>query len=413
MRFWQKDSKEPWAITEPALTTILDISARDNERPEIVAANLARDVDHIESIEGGDGVAVISISGPLFRYQNFFSMLFGGSTYELITKDIKSALNDKSVRAIALVFDSPGGEVNGCSELAQMIFSSRGIKPIIAYASGDCASGAYWIASACDRIVVADTATLGSIGVVAMVDGKGKDDSTLEFVSSQSPHKRLDIKADEGKTRMQKRVDSLAQVFIDRVAEHRGVDSSVVESDYGKGDVFIGNQAIEAGLADQKGTLDSVLSELSASHHDEDEHTEPELTLTEKNSQEIFMTLEELCAAHPDLTNQLKAQGEATARERISEILSCDASAEQFTVAKHLALNTTLAVDVVKQTLSVMPKQEPTKMVEVEKPPSTQNTDFSSFMGTVDNPKIVPVGDEAESSETEEAVASRIAGMNF
>lgn len=412
MRFWQKDNQEPWAITEPALTTILDISARDNEKPEIVAANLARDVDHVGSVEGGDGVVVISVTGPLFRYMNFFSMLFGGSTYELITKEIKSALNDKSVRAIVLVFDSPGGEVNGCSELAQLIFNARGIKPIVAYASGDCASGAYWIASACDRIVVADTATLGSVGVVAMLNGKGKDDTTLEFVSSQSPHKRLDINADEGKQRMQKRVDSLAQVFIDRIAEHRGVDSSVVENDYGKGDVFIGKQAIEAGLADQQGTLDSVLSELSVNHH-EDEHIEPEFNSIEKNSLEIFMTLEELCAAHPALTSQLIAQGETTARERIADILSCDSSAEQFTVAKHLALNTTLAADVVKQTLSVMPKLEPTKKTEVVQPPKTPNTDFTSFMSTVDNPTIVPVGDEAETGETEETVAARIAGMSF
>lgn len=125
------------------------------------------------------------------------------------------------------------------------------------------------------------------------------------------------------------------------------------------------------------------------------------------------MTLEELCAAHPDLTNQLKVQGETTARERISDILSCEASAAQFTVAKHLALNTTLAADVVKQTLSVMPKQEPVKETGGDQPPKTPNTDFSSFMSTIDNPKIVPVGDEAETGETAEAVAERIAGISF
>lgn len=44
--------------------------------------------------------------------------------------------------------------------------NARGKKPIIAYASGSCCSGAYWIVSACDKIMAADTAILGSIGVV-------------------------------------------------------------------------------------------------------------------------------------------------------------------------------------------------------------------------------------------------------
>ncbi|MCC3862680.1 S49 family peptidase, partial [Emcibacteraceae bacterium Y4] len=98
------------------------------------------------------------------------------------------------------------------------IYEARGRKPVIAYASGDAASGAYWIAAAADEIVVSKTSALGSIGVVGVYQG-GKDTDTVEVVSSQSPFKRLDPGSDEGRARLQKRIDAMAGVFVDAVAK--------------------------------------------------------------------------------------------------------------------------------------------------------------------------------------------------
>ena len=76
-----------------------------------------------------------------------------------------------------------------------------GLSPF-AYASGDAASGAYWIAAAADEIVVSKTSALGSIGVVGVYRGN-KGENVVEVVSSQSPYKRLDPDTDDGRARLQ------------------------------------------------------------------------------------------------------------------------------------------------------------------------------------------------------------------
>jgi len=167
------------------------------------------------------------VVGPLFRYANLFTQVSGASSYELLTKDFTLALENPDVKVIVLNIDSPGGEMNGCTEFTDMIFETRGIKPIIAYVFGDAASDAYWVAAATDEIVVSKTSALGFIGVIGVYRGsKGED--AVEVVSSQSPYKRLDPDSDDGRAHLQKRIDAMADVFVDAVAKYRGVASSYV-----------------------------------------------------------------------------------------------------------------------------------------------------------------------------------------
>ena len=140
MRAWNKATGEPWAITEDVLHTILEIAARENESPEAVAAKLGRELKNTRTSNERDGVAIIPVVGPLFRYANMFTQVSGASSYEIIAKDFSAALENPDIHGIILNIDSPGGEVNGCAELASMIYDARGKKPIIAYASGDAAS---------------------------------------------------------------------------------------------------------------------------------------------------------------------------------------------------------------------------------------------------------------------------------
>ncbi|MFN7402414.1 MAG: S49 family peptidase, partial [Alphaproteobacteria bacterium] len=161
MRIWNKLASEPWAITESALAMILEIAERENEKPEAVAARLGRELKNTHHVTERDGVAVIPVTGPLFRSAKLFTQVSGATSYEMLAQYFTAALEHPDIHAIILTIDSPGGEVNGCAELANMIFAARGRKPILAYASGDAASGAYWIASAADEIVVSETSGLG------------------------------------------------------------------------------------------------------------------------------------------------------------------------------------------------------------------------------------------------------------
>src|SRR5574344_913660 len=211
-------NKMIWAITPEMLQTMTTIARETNKSPDAIAKEIGKEMKNTNAVSVRDGVAVIKVAGPLFRYANLMTMICGATSYELLAQDFNKALSNPNIKAIVFDIDSPGGEVNGCSELADMIYNARGQKPIIAYASGSCCSGAYWIASACERIEASDTAILGSIGVVSIYKKDDEKQKCIEIVSSQSPNKRPNIETDEGKAKIQAHIDALAEVFINKVA---------------------------------------------------------------------------------------------------------------------------------------------------------------------------------------------------
>ena len=422
MKFWNHAAGEPWAITETALNNILTIASRQNESIEAVSAKLGRELDNTYVTEVRDGVAVIPVVGPLFRYANLFTAISGASSYEVLAKDFNSALEDPDVHSIVLDIDSPGGEVNGCAEFANMIYESRGTKPIIAYASGDAASGAYWIASACDQIIASETSLLGSIGVVA-VYRDSNDQNVLEIVSSQSPYKRLDPNSDDGKSRLQSRIDDLASVFIDSIAKHRGVDPPTVLKEFGGGDVFVGKNAIRSGLVDDVGSLENIIQQQINNQNPaklrgssflalEDSMMTDKTRKTE-DAESHTLSLETLKANYPQLVEAIQSetvastqqqaaqQGIQQERERIGAIVSSEAAKGREQLAQHLAFSTDMTVDMALATLNASP-------VKSEAPSTATNTGFEQVMATVTNPAIEPDAPEQETDDAE-TVAKRIA----
>jgi len=252
----------PWAIQEDALALIIRIAERAGEGPEAVEARLGRPLDHTHAVAVRDGVPTIPITGPIFRYANLFTRMSGGANIDALAQDLQASLESPAVRAILLHIDSPGGQVAGTNELAAMIVAARDIKPIWAYIDGVGASAAYWLASAASRIVLDATAAAGSIGVIGTVRTPKDAGESITFVSSQSPRKLPDLATEDGRTQIQQEIDALAEVFVSTVAANRGVPVTTVLADFGGGGVLIGQQAVDAGLADALGSYESTLTAL-------------------------------------------------------------------------------------------------------------------------------------------------------
>jgi signal peptide peptidase SppA len=233
-------------------------------REQALSARDGVPLQNTRKVEMRDGVASIPISGPLFRHAGLLEQVCDATSYSSVRKDLQAALDDPAVQSIVLNIDSPGGEVNGVAELADAIYAARGTKPIIAYVGGMGASAAYWLAAAADKVVASSTAQLGSIGVIATYAAEQGAAQSVDIVSSQSPKKKADPMTDAGRAQIQDRVDALARVFVGAVARYRGVAESKVLSDFGKGDVFVGADAVAAGLADEIGNYEAVLASLVA-----------------------------------------------------------------------------------------------------------------------------------------------------
>lgn len=213
-----------------------------------------------------DGIAVLHIDGSLSYRSDLWSAWFGLDTYNSIEAALDELIADESVAGIVLDINSPGGEVSGVGELAAKIFKARDKKRcgIVAHTGGLMCSAAYWIGSACSKVYTADVGTLGSIGVLCSFT-KFSDDSGIKvetIVSDLSPNKAPTPDNAEGLALIKKELNDLASVFISAVAKHRGVDFETVMKDFGQGGVFIGENAVKAGLADGVKSIDEICEEM-------------------------------------------------------------------------------------------------------------------------------------------------------
>jgi len=336
MKFLDVVVSQPWALLEERAQEYLAVLNSEHEaKPEALEAYRAKAANRGERLQVREGVAILNVEGPLFKKANLMVEFCGATSYEILRRDLQAALDDPMITSILLNVDSPGGEANGCDELASAIYAARGKKPITAYVSGMAASGGYWIASAAERVVISDLALLGSIGVVLGVQDRTAADErrgvrTVQFVSSQSPGKRPDVNTDEGKGQVQTMVDDLAEVFISAVAKHRGVSTEDVISKFGAGGVKIGAKAVAAGMADEVGQFEAVLASLLPSGMGRfSNRSKGTSVMTDQNT---GPTAEEIAA---------KATSDAQAR--IKAIVSSDMGKSLPTLANHLAFDTQIS----------------------------------------------------------------------
>ena len=261
-------TRQPWAIRPDMLDTLMAIAQREGNDPNFAAMESERYQAGGLSEPAPAGIAVIDITGPIFARADFFSDISGAATCEHITQALDDTLADPSIGSIILRIDSPGGEVTGIHELANHIYASRDIKPLVAYVSGSACSAAYWLASATSYIFTDKTASLGSIGVVAAwtdsSEAREKQGiKEFEVVSSQSPNKRLSPDSDEGRAALQTELDGLADIFISDVATFRGTTTDNVIAQFGQGGTFLAEPAIVVGMADELSSLREVVALLN------------------------------------------------------------------------------------------------------------------------------------------------------
>lgn len=330
---WLRGLQETaWALLPAKLEEIITfVERRLSDDPLAPMSALPAGRRSAHDIRVLDGVAVIPVYGTLFKRANLLTDISGGTSVEMLSRQVQAAMDNPAVTAILLDIESPGGAVDGIKDLADRLYASRGSKPIMAFGNDLMASGAYWLASAADLVLATETALVGSIGVAMMhYDYSGRDaqQGVKRTAIYAGKYKRIasDEKplSPEGAAYLQGLVDHLYGVFLEAVAKHRGVDPEEVHGRMADGRLFIGQQAFEAGLIDGLGNFDIALAKAR------------ELGRRKSMDLQTFMT------DHPELYRQvrqtvtvaeaaawdeagaeaLRLEGCRTERERVVEILS-------------------------------------------------------------------------------------------
>jgi signal peptide peptidase SppA len=215
------------------------------------------------------GIAVIPIHGTLVRRAVGLDAASGLTSYARIAADIDAALAAPEVAGILLEIDSPGGEAGGVFELGEQIRAASRIKPVWAHAGDSAFSAAYALACATQRVSLSATGGVGSIGVIALhIDQSVRNAQAGLSVTALTagahkndgtPHAPLTPQATAA---LQAEIDRLYDLFVDHVAQMRGLDAEAVRAT--EAALFFSDDAVASGLADAVAPFATTLADFSA-----------------------------------------------------------------------------------------------------------------------------------------------------
>jgi len=223
----------------------------------------------------GSKVAIIEVEGMLANMRSGGFLQPTENKVSLFTQQLRAAAKDKSVKAVVLRVNSPGGTVTASDTMYELVrdFRRQTKKPVIASTQEVCASGAYYISCAADQIVAHPTSVIGSIGVLFSTmefeGALGKLGVRAESIKSGplkdmgSPFKALNRNE---RAVMQEMVDEYFRRFVAVVDDARDLKEPQptlpLAADYAgvfSGRVFSGERAVELGLADRAGRLEDAI----------------------------------------------------------------------------------------------------------------------------------------------------------
>ena len=176
-------------------------------------------------------------------------------------EDIQKAKEDKNIKGVLFVVNSPGGAVAPSVELAYAIKELKEIKPVVVYASGVIASGSYYASIWANKIIANPGSIVGSIGVIMqgvnteeLMEKIGVSTQTVKagkYKESGTPTRKW---FDYEEKQLQSVIDDTYNMFISDVASARNLDVKN-HTLFADAKIFTSKQAKEVGLVDEVATL--------------------------------------------------------------------------------------------------------------------------------------------------------------
>lgn len=209
----------------------------------------------------GKNIAIVYLSGSIIEGPGIAGSSIGDRATELLAL----LREDKSIAGVILRVDSGGGSALTSDHIARELrLLKEAGKPVIASMASYAASGGYYISALADKIFLEEATITGSIGVTGLsfnltglLEKLGIGAATISAsASGDFNNPFLPYNIDDAE-KLEDMIGFVYERFINVVAEGRKLDAKRVD-ELGKGQVWIGAEAIENGLADEIGGLDSA-----------------------------------------------------------------------------------------------------------------------------------------------------------
>jgi len=241
----------------------------DEVRLVSVGKYLNSKFDSPENIDEENQIGIVYASGAISSGKKNSSP-FGGGEEGIYAKtfidNLKDAREDEDIKVIVLRIDSPGGSAMASDEMWEEIRLTSKVKPVIASMSSVAASGGYYMAMACDKIIAHPQTITGSIGVILSVpnlsgiaDKVGLKFDTIttgpaaDFMTGVYPYSQKDV------AKLREIAGGIYESFVSKAAESRGFTYEEMRSK-AKGRVYTGKEAMKLGLIDELGGMKETIN---------------------------------------------------------------------------------------------------------------------------------------------------------
>lgn len=211
-----------------------------------------------------DKIVIIPINGIITvdgEDNSFYSIT--GASSDSILKQIEEISKDETVKGVIFEINSPGGAVVASQEIADAVKGLNKTKYAVIREVG--ASGAYWVASATDKIIASPVSITGSIGVIGsylefskLFEKYGVDYERLvsgERKDIGVPYRDL---TEEERKLLQKKLSLVHEYFIKEVAKNRKMSEDEVRK-AATGEFYLGQEALDLGLVDELGNKEKAI----------------------------------------------------------------------------------------------------------------------------------------------------------
>lgn len=264
-------SRAIWAMEPEKLKTISTVvesrlAGVEFTEDEIRAAMGDGDDGERPRVQRVGSVAVVSVYGVLTKRANMMTRYSGGTSVDLLARDLQALGDDSTVEGVVLDCNSPGGECSGVADCAEAVAALAKKKRVVAVANDLMASGAYWICSAASEIVATKTSLIGSIGVYSIyqefskyLDEAGVTTNIIQAGEVKVAGNEYRPMTPAEREAIQQRVDDCYGLFVGAVAKNRNMATAAAK-ELANGAVHYGQRAIDLGLADRIGTLDETVA---------------------------------------------------------------------------------------------------------------------------------------------------------
>ncbi len=183
---------------------------------------------------------------PIIGVIRLEDAIYAYSSQNMI-KQIQYAIDHPEVRAVVLVFDSPGGTVVDTESVYMELTRLREKKPVVTAVNAMAASGAYYLSANTDYIYAKPTSLVGNIGVIGYLPPAP---FVIEDIITTGPYKLWGAPRDSD----MRQIEMVKQGFFEAVKLGRGDKLTAGDEVIFSGQIWAGVEAVRLGIADELGT---------------------------------------------------------------------------------------------------------------------------------------------------------------